>query len=124
MKKTIFYILIIFLIIFIPTITNAAGGIDDVIVSGKNFINSASSDITVTSDSLKNASNNIYNILFYVGTILSVLVGAILGIKIMIASTENKAKVKEALVPYIVGCIVIFGSFTIWKIAVTILNSI
>ena len=124
MKKTIIYMLIIFLVIFIPNFSNAKGNISDVISSGKGFIDSAKSDITVSGDTIKEASANIYNILFYIGTILSVLVGAILGIKIMMASAEDKAKVKESLIPYIVGCIVIFGSFSIWKIAVTILNSI
>lgn len=48
------------------------------------------------------------------------IVGTILGIQFMIASAEEKAKVKETLVPYIVGCIVIFGAFTIWSIVVNL----
>ena len=50
------------------------------------------------------------------------LVGAVLGIKIMVATVEEKAKIKELMVPYIVGCIVMFSAFTIWKIVVTIGN--
>lgn len=46
------------------------------------------------------------------------LVGTIIGIQFMLASAEDKAKVKEALIPYIIGCAVIFGAFTIWSIAV------
>ena len=48
------------------------------------------------------------------------LVGTIIGIQFMVASAEDKAKVKEALVPYVIGCAVIFGSFTIWSIAVNL----
>lgn len=48
------------------------------------------------------------------------IVGTILGIQFMVASAEDKAKVKEAIVPYVVGCIVIFGAFTIWGTAVNI----
>lgn len=48
------------------------------------------------------------------------IVGIIIGIQFMVASAEDKAKVKEALVPYVVGCIVIFGAFTIWSIAVNL----
>lgn len=51
-------------------------------------------------------------------------VGIVIGIQFMVASAEDKAKVKEALVPYIVGCIVIFGAFTIWSIAVNMGQSI
>ena len=47
-------------------------------------------------------------------------VGTIIGIQFMMASAEEKAKVKEALIPYVVGCAVIFGAFTIWSIAVNI----
>ena len=36
---------------------------------------------------------------------------------------NERAKVKEVLIPYIAGCIVIFGAFTIWKIIVTILQN-
>lgn len=38
----------------------------------------------------------------------------------MVASAEDKAKVKEALIPYVIGCAVIFGAFTIWSIAVNL----
>ena len=48
------------------------------------------------------------------------IIGTVLGIKFMVASAEDKAEVKKALVPYIIGCAVIFGAFTIWNIAVNI----
>ena len=39
-------------------------------------------------------------------------------------SIEGKAKIKEALVPYIIGCIVVFGAFFIWKTLVNIGNDL
>lgn len=48
------------------------------------------------------------------------IVGTILGIQFMVASAEDKAKVKEALIPYFIGCAIIFGGFTIWSIVVNI----
>ncbi len=42
----------------------------------------------------------------------------------MAGSVEQKAKVKDSLVPYIVGCIVIFGAFGIWKLVLTLLESV
>ena len=76
------------------------------------------------SEELKNSLDLIFNILVIIGTVLAVIVGGILGIQFMIASAEDKAKVKEALIPYTLGCIVIFGAFAIWKLVVTILNGI
>lgn len=124
MKKIIIYTLIFFLIIFIPNIANA-GVVDNILTSGNTFIESAkNSTIAIDGEKLKDTSDDIYYILLYVGVVLSVIIGAIIGIQIIIASAEEKAKVKEALVPYVVGCIVIFGAFGIWRIALEILNSI
>lgn len=61
---------------------------------------------------------------FIVAVCLSVIIGAILGIQFMMASAEDKAKVKEALVPYFVGCIVVFGSYGIWRLCVSLLSRI
>ena len=65
-------------------------------------------------------SNFMYKLLLAIGILVMFIVGTIIGIKFMISSAEDKAKVKEALVPYIVGCVVIFGAFSIWSIAVNI----
>ena len=40
----------------------------------------------------------------------------VLGIKYMIGSTEEKAKYKETMKPYIIGCIMIFATTTILSI--------
>ena len=71
---------------------------------------------------LHDTSNFIFNLLLGIAMIVAVIVGMILGIQFMTASMEEKAKVKEHLVPYVVGCIVIFGAFGIWKFVVTLLN--
>ena len=42
----------------------------------------------------------------------------------MVGSIEQKAKVEDSLIPYIVGCVVIFGAFGIWKLVLTILEGI
>lgn len=42
----------------------------------------------------------------------------------MTGSVEQKAKVKDSLVPYVAGCIVIFGAFGIWKMVLTILENV
>ena len=38
----------------------------------------------------------------------------------MIGGAEGQAKVKEMIVPYIAGCIIVFGGFGFWKIALTV----
>ena len=40
----------------------------------------------------------------------------------MTDSAAEKAKTKEMLIPYIAGCIVVFGAFGIWKLVVNLLT--
>ena len=65
-------------------------------------------------------SNFMYKLLMSIGIVAMFLVGTVIGIQFMVASAEDKAKVKEALIPYVIGCAVIFGAFTIWSVAVNL----
>lgn len=97
-----------------------------VIGDGDSFIQKGSqhaSGIFSTSE-LQDLSSTIYNVLLVVGIVIAVLLGAVLGVKFMIEGAEGKAEVQKALVPYVIGCIVIFGAFAIWKIVVTVLQGL
>lgn len=97
--------------------------IGDIISSGKDFLSKGNSVSSVIDEGqLKSTSNYIYNTLLAVAIVVAVIVAMVLGIQFMAASADEKAKVKEALIPFVVGCIVVFGSFTIWKVAVNIGN--
>lgn len=118
-------IIIALLIVLITPNVSFAVSLTDILHSGQNFIDEGKSQTSaIDSVQLKNSSNSIYNILLGIGVILSVLVGAMLGIKIMWGSIEQQTKAKEALMPYVIGCVVIFGAFGIWKLAVTIFSQI
>lgn len=102
-----------------------ASDISDVITGGDNFLNSGKSgSAKIDEDELQNTSTVIYNILLILGICIAVLISAILGIKFMIGSVEEKAQVKDSLVPFVIGCIVVFGAFGFWKIFVTIGNNL
>lgn len=95
-----------------------------VISGGDSFIQAGKGgSAQIDKGSLQNASSSIYNILLICGVIIAVLIGSIMGIKFMIGSVEEKAELKAALVPFAIGCIVVFGAFGIWKIVVTIGNN-
>lgn len=98
---------------------------DEVIKEGDIFISQGQDDgDKIDATTLKDASNTLYNILLVIGIFLAVAIGMYLGIKFMLSSAEDRAKVKESLVPYIAGCIVIFGAFVIWKLAIILLRQI
>ena len=98
-------------------------GIDDVISDSDSFVN-LGTDEKVTTSNLQAFSRNIYNILLTIGIAVAVISGSIIGIKYMLGSVEEKADIKSLLIPYIAGCVIIFGSFAIWKLVVTILQGV
>lgn len=121
----IIIIIMIFQFMFIP-ISNA-GFWDDIKDSADSFVENGknnASETGVNQDDVDDAIGKIYNILLALGVALSVIVGAALGIKFMMGSIEEQAKVKEMLMPYATGCIVTFGAFGIWKLVIELLGNI
>lgn len=82
------------------------------------WVNGDSVSSAINTAELKETSDYMFKLLTAIGIVVMFLVGTIIGIKFMIASAEDKAKVKEALIPYVIGCAVIFGAFTIWSVVV------
>ncbi len=122
--KIIFILLIILTIFFIPNSYTFASSVGGVISGADEFITTGKGQEQISSENLKNLSDEIYNILLAIGVVVAVIVGLVLGIQFMAGSVEQKSKIKEALVPYIAGCIVIFGAFGIWKLVVIILQNV
>jgi hypothetical protein len=112
--RTLVFLLIIN-IVFLPT-TYATG---DIITSGRNFLTKGNTiGETINETALQDASSTIYKVLLSIAICASVIVGAVLGIQFIFGSAEGKAKVSETLIPYIIGCAVVFGAFTIWSFIV------
>ena len=130
-SQVILKVLILFLLIQIVTVPTIsyAGFWSDIFTQGDAFVNegktsATSGENTIDGDKIQIVFNRIYNILFTLGVVLTVIIGAALGIKFMVGSVEEQAKVKELLMPYVVGCIVILGAFGIWKLLITLLSQI
>ena len=119
----ILIILIFLQIIYMPMAQASFWG--EIFQAGDDFLKNGSSQGTaINSEQFKGEISNIYNLLFSLGVVLSVVIGAILGIKYMFGSIEEQAKIKETLIPYAIGCLVIFGAFGIWKLAINIFSSL
>lgn len=136
MKKSLSFKLILTLLmtfcifsLMIPK-TYALG---DIISSADQFANmgetkvDAGGGLGMNSDSngnpIKKMSDIIFNVLFILGIVIAVIWGLVIAIKFITGSVEEKAEVKKTLIPYVAGCVVLFGAFTIWKIVLTILQS-
>ena len=58
-------------------------------------------------------AGNVISIIQVVGTIIAVITMLILGIKYMAGSVQERAEYKKSMIPYLVGCILLFGIITI-----------
>ena len=97
----------------------------EIMNGAQGFIDAGKTETNKLSETdVINLSNTIYNVLLVTGIIIALIVGVILGIKFITEGAEGKAEVSKSLIPYVIGCIVVFGAFTIWKVIVTILNSV
>ncbi len=101
---------------------NAEESLEEVITDGNRFTSTGT--LQLKEGALPNFSRTMYNILLAVGVAVAVIVGAIIGIKLMVAPIEEKAEAKKLLVPYVAGCVVVFAGFGIWQLVVTILQGI
>lgn len=124
MKKCMKIIYILLVLISIFLINNEVYATAGEIVSGGDAFISIGEKTSspITTSNMQKLSNSIYNILLTIGIIIAFIIGGIIGIKYMIGGIEGQAEVKNALVPYVLGCVVVFGAFTIWKIVVLILQ--
>lgn len=121
MLKKLNIILIVFVIAL--TIISPVYATSEIVSGAEDFLQrgkSQGSEYAPDETKFKEAIDTLYGILLGIATVVAVAVGAVIGIKMMTESTEGKAKVKEALAPFVIGCIVVFGAFTIWKIVIEI----
>ena len=100
---------------------NASSSINDLMADAESFVDQGDTS-QLPASNLQDFSSVIYNILLTVGIVVAVIVGAIIGVKLMASNIDTKVEAKKLLIPYVVGCVVVFGAFAIWKIVVTMLQ--
>ncbi len=88
------------------------------------YYNPGNSYTVEGSDKLKDMANIIIGALQIIGTVLSVAVLGILGIKYMLGSVEERAEYKKSLRPYLIGAIMMFGITNILAIVIKIVGQI
>lgn len=64
-------------------------------------------------NSISTLGNNIIQIVSVIGSIASVIVLIVLGLKYMMGSAEEKAEYKKTLLPYIIGAALVFAASSI-----------
>ena len=123
-KKLLINIMVIFIILFNLFIPNAyAGPLQDIMNRAEGFVNNGENGGNViNNDALKEGSNTLYNVLLVIGIAVAFIWGIVLGIQFITGSLGEKADVKKNLIVYVIGCIIIFGAFGIWKLLLQLLQ--
>ena len=123
MKKTVKILSVVLLVIMIlaslGSVTMAATPGEGTGLTPSDFKGNPPDSTAI--NKVQDLGNNIIGIIRVVGTIVSVVILMILGIKYMTASAEGKADFKSALIPYLVGAILVFGATwvatAVWQLA-------
>lgn len=106
-KKNIKKIILVIAIITIALFSTYNVSFAD-LIDPSNYKPASSNNATGTGV-LGNKGNIIIGFLQIIGSVLSVIVLSILGIKYMIGSAEEKAEYKKSMIPYVIGAIMVFG---------------
>lgn len=72
-------------------------------------------DSLVTDDKLKDLAFPIMRTLLAIASIVLVIVMLVMGMKYMMGSPDQKAKLKQQLIGLVVAIIVIYGAYGIWS---------
>ena len=105
MKKTVKIISTILIALFVVcAVANVAlaDGVDPSEFKG--------SQGSMNTENINNVGNQVIYLIRLIGTMISVGVLVILGVKYMTASPEGKADFKSTMIPYLVGAVLVFAA--------------
>ena len=68
---------------------------------------------TVSTSEIEEVGNKVVQIVSTVGSIISVIVIIVLGIKYMMGSVEERADYKKTMIPFLIGAVFIFAASSI-----------
>ena len=108
MSKNSINILIILILlcilVILPSVAYASNGTFD----ASTYQPSSTTDATGASK-IQDLGNVIISVIRTVGTIISVAILSIIGIKYMTGRGEEKAEYKKTMLPYVIGAVILFG---------------
>lgn len=84
----------------------------------------ADANIGTADDTMAKIGSTVLTVVTNVAIILAVVVIAVLGVKYMMGSLEEKAEYKKSMVPYLVGAVLVFGAGIIGKAVVGFAGSL
>lgn len=125
--KMLAIILISIILIFnLPIYSKAEFSIDGIFSGADDFLaqGSQSEAQGINDNELNGISKVVSGILLTIAIAVTVISIAVMGVNFAIQTVEEKAKIKEAMVPWVIGIFVSFGAYGIWKLVMNIFYKI
>lgn len=124
-KTTIIFIICSFILGTSFNNVHAGASLGEIVEGGDYFYNARGNSLPIFNENaIEKGTTELYFIVLGIGIAVAVIIGIVLGIQLITSGVEGQAKVKEKLLPYAIGCIVIFGGLGIWRAVVSIAQSL
>lgn len=119
---------LLLLLVVLPVEVHAAEGFtfptwNNLMSSGKNFLSKGKNN-NISTEQMGNMFAPMARILLSFGIIVILGCTIIMGIKYMLATPEEAAKLKQQLIGLVVSAFVIFGAVVIWTLAYQVFSSV
>lgn len=120
--KTILIAIISLILIFSLPIYSNAFSFDSIFGGAQDFLAEGSSSGAqgISETDVRNIANVISGILLTIAIAVTFISIGVMGVSFAIQTVEEKAKIKEAMVPWLIGIFVSFGAYGIWKFVMSI----
>ena len=118
--KGVIIVLISIILIFSLPIYSKAFSFDSIFGDANSFLQQGSGGGGITQAELQPISNAISGILLTIAVAVTFISIAVMGVSFAIQTVEDKAKIKEAMVPWLIGVLISFGAYGIWEFVIGI----
>ncbi len=123
-KRIISVLMLVVLFLGIFSVINIAEAVTLSDMAGQiDKFKQAGSQATVDTTTIETEFASLGKILTTIGAGVLIIVITYMGIKYFISSPEEQAKLKGQLIGVVVSGVVIFGAYSIWKMAVSIFSN-
>ena len=94
--------------------------LDGIIGNANSFLSIGNGTGGINVSNLTGVFNMISGVLLTIATGITTISAVVMGINFTIQSVEDKAKIKESMVPWVIGIIISFGAWGIWRITIKV----
>ena len=91
---------------------------------GDDFISRGEGGSVLSISEVQDELFPVGGIMLGIATAVFIVVGLIMGVKYMIAGADEKAKLKEKLIWYVIAVIIAYGAVGLYNLAVTIMQGV